>query len=189
MIIFIIEEEGNLETMFWIWLAVIAVALIVEIVTLDLVSIWFSFGAIIPFILSAIGGIPLEIQIVVFVVVSAVLIIFIRKYAQKWLFKNMNAKTNIDVYIGKTYKLLEETNPDKCGSLKINGVVWTAIGENGETIEKGEVVEIVKVDGNKMIVKKVEKQTASSENDKENESVEEEKTNQEALVKEVKEEK
>ena len=55
-----------METTFWIWLAIIVVALIIEIVTLDLVSIWFSFGAVVPFILSAIGGIPIEIQIVVF---------------------------------------------------------------------------------------------------------------------------
>ncbi len=149
--------------MFWVWLGIIVVAVIVEIVTLDLVSVWFAFGGLIPFILAAIGGIPIEIQVVVFVIVSALLIIFLRKYAQKWLFKNMNAKTNIDMQIGKIYRLLEDANFEKNGSVKINDVVWTAVSKDGELIEKGQLVEIVSVDGNKMIVKKAEDKVSNGE--------------------------
>lgn len=145
-----------METMFWVWLAVIAVTLLIEIVTLDLVSIWFSFGAVIPFILSAIGGIYIEIQISVFIVVPALLIIFVRKYAQRWLFKNMNTKTNVDSLVGKKFRLLESTDFEKNGSLKVNDVVWTAVSENGEIINQGAVVEVIKVDGNKLIVKEIE---------------------------------
>ena len=43
------------------------------------------------------------------------------------------------------------------GSCKINDVVWTAVALNEkEEIEKDEVVEVVTIDGNKLIVKKVE---------------------------------
>ena len=143
-----------METTFWIWLAIIVVSLIIEIVTLDLVSIWFSFGAVVPFILSAIGGIPIEIQIVVFFLVSALMIVFLRKYAQKWLFKGMNLKTNTDALLGKTYRLLEKTDFETSGLIKINDVVWKAVGENGELIEKGQLVEVVRIAGNKMIVRK-----------------------------------
>ena len=83
-------------TMFWVWLAVIAIFIIIEIITLDLVSVWFAFGAVVPFILSAIEGVGIEWQIAIFVVVSALLIIIVRKYAQKLLFKNMNTKTNVE---------------------------------------------------------------------------------------------
>lgn len=158
-----------MDTMFWVWLAVIAVALLIEIVTLDLVSIWFSFGALIPFILAAVGGIAIEIQIAIFVVVSALLIIFIRKYAQKLLFKNMDAKTNVDSLIGKKFKMLETTDFEKNGSLKINDIIWTAVGENSELIKQGAIVEVVKVDGNKLIVKEVKednKLTTSNEEKK-----------------------
>ncbi len=142
-----------METMFWIWLGLLVLAVIIEIATLDLVSVWFAVGAIIPLILSGIGGIMIEIQVVVFVVVSALLIIFLRKYAQKWLFKNMNSKTNMDMQIGKVYRLLENADFEKNGSVKINDVVWTAVSEKGQLIEKGQLVEIVKIEGNKMIVK------------------------------------
>ncbi len=156
--------------MFWVWLAIIVVAVIVEIATLDLVSVWFAIGAIIPFILAAIGGIAIEIQVVVFVVVSALLIIFLRKYAQKWLFKNMNYKTNLDVQIGRVYRLLENADFEKNGSVKINDVVWTAVSENGALIEKGQLVEIVRVDGNKMIVKHAEDKTEVNVLEEESES-------------------
>ncbi len=151
-----------METMFWIWLAIMAVTVIIEIVTLDLVSIWFAFGAVIPFILSAIGGIAIEIQIAVFVAVSALLIIFLRKNAQKLLFKNMNQKTNVDAFEGKKVRLLEDTDFEHNGSVKINDVTWTAISESGELIKSGQLVEIKKVDGNKLIVIPVSQDTEKS---------------------------
>lgn len=145
-----------MEVMFWVWLAVIAVAIIIEILTLDLVSVWFAFGAVIPFILAAVGGIAIEIQIAVFVIVSALLIIFMRSWARKLLFKNMNEKTNINSIIGKKIRLLEDTDFEHLGSLKINDVTWTAISHDGKLIKAGQIVEVVKVDGNKLLVKEIE---------------------------------
>ena len=155
-----------METMFWVWLAVIAISLIIEIVTLDLVSVWFACGAIIPFILSAIGGIYIELQIAVFIIVTALLFIFVRKYAQKLLFRNMNTKTNVDSLIGKHFRLLEETDFEHMGSVKVNDVTWTATSESGEKIEKGSLVEVVKIEGNKLIVKKVDGVTIETKNEK-----------------------
>lgn len=154
-----------MEVMFWVWLAVIAISLIIEIVTLDLVSVWFACGAVIPFILSAIGGIWVELQISVFIVVTALLFIFVRKYAQKLLFKNMNTKTNVDSLVGKHYRLLEDTDFEHLGSVKVNDVTWTAVSNDGSKIEKGSLVEVVKIDGNKLMVKKVEGVTVETQND------------------------
>lgn len=162
-----------METMFWVWLAVIAISLVIEIITLDLVSVWFACGAAIPFILSAIGGIGVEWQILVFVIVTALLIIFVRKYAQKLLLKNMNTKTNADSLIGKKYRLLEDTDFEHIGSVKVNDVVWTAVSSDGSLIKAGQLVEVEKIDGNKLIVKAVEEKKSEpseevpSENTKE----------------------
>lgn len=152
-----------MEVMFWVWLAVIAVAIVIEILTLDLVSVWFAFGAVIPFILAAVGGIAIEIQIAVFVVVSALLIIFMRNWAKKLLFKNMNEKTNINSIIGKKIRLLEDTDFEHLGSLKINDVTWTAVSHDGKLIKAGQIVEVVKVDGNKLLVKEVEEKANNNE--------------------------
>lgn len=152
-----------METMFWVWLAVIVVSVIIELITFELVSIWFSAGAVIPFILAGIGGIDVEVQIAVFVVVSALLIIFVRKYAQKLLFKNMQAKTNIDTLIGKEVRLLEDTDFEKNGSVKINDVVWTAVSIDGKLIKKGSLALIVNVEGNKLLVKQIQDKKENSE--------------------------
>lgn len=144
-----------METMFWVWLAVIVICVVIEIVTFDLVSVWFAIGAVIPFILAGIGGIRIEIQIAVFVVVSALLIAFVRRLAKKFLFKNMNSKTNLEQYEGKQLRMLEECDFEHNGSVKINDVVWTATSENNEKIEKDAVVEVVRFEGNKIIVKKI----------------------------------
>ncbi len=168
-----------METMFWVWLAVIAISLVIEIITLDLVSVWFACGAVIPFILSAIGGIGVEWQILVFVIVTALLIIFIRKYAQKLLLKNMNTKTNVDSLIGKRYRLLEDTDFEHIGSVKVNDVVWTAVSSDGSLINAGQLVEVEKIDGNKLIVKAVEEKKVEP-----NEEVPSERTKESTLASE-----
>ncbi len=143
-----------MDVMFWVWLGVLAMTAIVEFISLDLTSIWFTAGAVIPFILSAVGGVRWEIQVAIFVVVSALLLIFLRKITRKLLLKNANFKTNVDALIGKKVRMIERTDFETLGAVKINDVVWSARAEKGETIEKGEIVEIVKVDVNKLIVKK-----------------------------------
>ena len=60
-----------MEQMEIIWLALMAVLLIIEIMTLGLTTIWFAAGALFAF-LTALLGLNQGIQIGVFVVVTAV---------------------------------------------------------------------------------------------------------------------
>ena len=60
-------------TWVYIWLGVVVVTLVVEFVTFDLVSVWLSFGALVALILAA-CKVSYEIQIIVAVVISLVLI-------------------------------------------------------------------------------------------------------------------
>ncbi len=147
-----------MDFMFWVWLGIVVVTAIVEFATMDLTSIWFTAGAVIPFILSAIGGISWIIQVVIFVVLSAVFIILLRPLAKKYLLRNANEKTNTDSYIGREFKMLTGCDFENNGSVKINGVVWSAVSESGEMIEKDCIVKVKKVDGNKLVVEKVMKE-------------------------------
>lgn len=151
-----------MDYMFWVWLGIIVVTAIVEFATMEIASIWFTFGAIIPFIMAAIGGVHWAIQVVVFVVLSALFIVLLRKVTIKFLFKNSNHKTNVDALIGQKHRMLSRTDFETLGSVKINDVVWSATGEDQQTIEKDEIVEIVKVQGNKLVVKRsVKEETAA----------------------------
>lgn len=136
----------------WIWVAVIVLSLVVEFSTLDMVSLWTAIGGVIALILAA-TGVKLEIQLIVFFVVSIVLLLSLRKIALKYLLKN-NTKTGTDALIGKTFRLLSPITEDEMGTIKINGVVWNVTTENNTEITEGEKVEIVRLQGNKFIVKK-----------------------------------
>ena len=142
-----------MSTTFWIWLSIIVITIVLEIITTDIVSIWFTFGAVIPLFLSAFDILNPLWQTVIFVVVSAVLISALRKVTIKFFFKNNNSKTNLDTLIGEKYRLIEGTTFEKLGKLEIKDVTWSVMGENQQAIKKGQVVEIVRIEGNKLIVK------------------------------------
>ncbi len=163
-----------MDTMFWIWLGVIVGTILIEIFTMELVSIWFTFGAIIPFILSACNVVSWEIQIVIFVVISSILIILLRTLTKKFFLKNSNEKTNINLIIGQRVRMLSRTDFETIGSVKINDIIWSAVDENQASIEVGDIVEIVKVQGNKLIVKKIEEEPSKDINTVENSSIENE---------------
>lgn len=138
----------------WIWLSVLAVSLIIEFVTMELVSVWVSFGSLVALLLACLK-VGYEIQIIVCVVVSVVSILLLRKVALKFLSKSKEkTETNMDTIIGTKTKLLTDITEDEMGTVKVNGVVWSAKTENDEAIKKDEYVKIVKVEGNKLIVEK-----------------------------------
>ena len=141
----------------WVWLGVVVVATVVELMTLDMTSIWFAFSGIVALILSAFKQINWIVQLVVFVVLSAVLIIGLRPICRKFFLRHMNEKTNADSLIGKKVYMLSTARFGEMGSVKIADVIWSAIPEKEEeTIEEGAIVEILSINGNKLIVKKSE---------------------------------
>jgi len=155
-----------MDTMFWVWLGVIITTIIIEIATTDLVAIWFTFGAIIPLILSATVDINIWWQVVIFVLTSAILLASLRKVAVKYLFHNTDSKTNLDALVGQKFRMLESTDFDTVGKIKIKDVEWSAVGDKQQTIEKGEIVEIVSISGNKLKVKLAEEKESSPKEEK-----------------------
>ena len=139
----------------WIWLGVVVVATIVELMTLDMTSIWFAISGIVALILSAFDSIGWLVQLIVFVVLSAALIIGLRPIARKFFLRHMHEKTNTATLIGKKVYMLTTASFGTLGSVKVGDVVWSAIPEDEtQTIEEGVIVEIVAIQGNKLIVKK-----------------------------------
>lgn len=138
----------------YVWIAVILLAILIEIATVELVGIWFVPGAIIALVL-ALFDIHWAIQVGVFVVATILFTVFFRKSLIKYLSKE-KSKTNTDLLIGKELKLLTPIGFQTPGSVKINGVIWSASLED-ETAElkEGSLVKVVEIKGNKLIVKEV----------------------------------
>lgn len=137
----------------YVWLGIVVVSLIIEFLTLELVSIWISVGALSGLIL-ALLGVGLEWQIVVAVILTLVCILGLRRFCVKYLLKGKE-KTNMDIYIGKKEKLKVGLDGEGGGSIVLNGVSWGVKSENGELIKEGSLVEILRLEGNKFVVRRV----------------------------------
>ena len=146
-----------IEQYTWIiWLVLFVAMLIVEGLGPSLVSIWFSLGALISLILSFIPNVEWWIEVVVFVVISVATLIALRPIIKRY-YKRNNYNTNIDSYTGKRGYVIEDITYLTPGAVKIGDVSWTAIpADKDQTILEDEVIEVVRVSGNKLIVKKVE---------------------------------
>ena len=136
----------------YIWLAVTAAALIVEFMTAELVSVWFVGGGLVAMLLAGLG-LDWYVHVPAFIVVSFLLMLCFRRLVMKKLNKG-EVKTNAETVIGKEYELLTAIGFNQAGSIRINGVVWTAVAEDDNAeIPAGTKVVIEKIEGNKYIVK------------------------------------
>ena len=137
--------------MYLFWLAVILILSFIEIGTINLVSIWFVASALVSLLLSFFP-IPFYIQFIVFVVLGIVLLITTRKSLEKFLSKTKQ-KTNLDRVIGMQGIVTEKISKNNPGEVKVDGKRWTAVSD--KTIGEGKTVEIMKIEGVKLIVKEV----------------------------------
>ena len=136
-----------------VWVAVLVVSLIVEVQTAELVAVWFIPGALTSLLLSLVG-VDEWIQWLVFLVVSAVLLVLAFTVFRKRFLKNHGKeKTDIDLLVGQTAKVIERIdNADMTGAVKVGGKEWSArMADDCETAEVGEFVEIESVSGVKLI--------------------------------------
>ena len=77
-----------MEWLIFLWLGIIILTIVLEATSYDLISIWFSAGALVSMILAIIDSTTkLEInwvaQVLVFVIVSAILILSLRPVTKK----------------------------------------------------------------------------------------------------------
>lgn len=136
----------------YIWLGITAAALVIEFLTTEMVSVWFAGGGVVAMLLAGVG-LGWYFHVPAFIAVSFVLMLCFRRLVMKKLDKG-DVKTNADSVIGKDFELLSDIGFNKAGSIKVNGVVWTAIAEDEKTeIPAGTIVVVQRIEGNKYIVK------------------------------------
>ena len=102
--------------MLWIWLGITIIAAAIELITIDLVSIWFTIGGIGALIAYALG-LSQTIQIVVFVILSIICIFASRPLAKKYL-KTQTVSTNYDRVIGQHGLVLKRIDADTRGAAR-----------------------------------------------------------------------
>lgn len=139
-------------TLVMIWLLVAITFLLVDVFTSAFLFVWFGLGALVALIF-AILGIPLEAQIVIFLVASLISISFGYPWARKkFKINERKSKTREEELIGLAYKADEDIIDS--ANIKLDGVLWRAVN-NGDMIKKGEMYKIVDFKGNKVIIEKI----------------------------------
>ena len=133
--------------------------LIIEGLAPGLVSIWFALGALAAMI-SAMLKAPIWLQVVWFLVVSAVSLLLTRPLARKYV-NSRTVPTNADMAVGQDCVVTEAIdNVLGTGAVSVGGKVWTArmLTADGKA-PKGAVLRVVRIEGVKLIVEeKHEKQ-------------------------------
>ena len=130
------------------WLILLGILLIIEIITLGLTTIWFAGGALIAFLVAILGG-AVWLQVVVFLAVSILLLLFTRPIAMKYMNKNVQ-KTNVDSLKGEKAVVIQTIKGT--GQVVIRGMEWSAKAREDKIIKEGTVVKVITVEGVKAVV-------------------------------------
>lgn len=133
-----------------IWFVIFIVMLLIEIVTVNLVSIWFAVGALVSSVVAYFCD-NIVIQIGVFLIVSSLTLIFTRPFSNK-VRKGKKIPTNLDRVIGMEGIVTEDIEKNKVGEVRVDGKRWSAISK--VTLKKNEIVKVMEIDGVKLIVEK-----------------------------------
>ncbi|MBQ3670072.1 MAG: NfeD family protein [Treponema sp.] len=138
---------GNLP---WCWLFLTIVFIVVEVLTFSLTTVWFACGSFVLVFLSF-APIPFRWQLLIFAVISFTFLIFTRPFVVKKL-RIKSVPMNSDGLIGKKILVNEKISELEKGSVKVNGVVWSARTSDGSALEAGCECVIEAIEGATLVV-------------------------------------
>ena len=135
-----------------IWGGVLVLMLVIEAASVQLTSIWFAAGALVSLITAIIKPEWYAVQVVLFIVVSALSLITVRPLVKKHM-KARFQPTNADKCLGKE-GVVTETIDGLAGTglVRLDGNLWTARSADESVIEEGATVVADKITGVRLIV-------------------------------------
>lgn len=137
--------------MFYFWLALAILLAVVEMSTVNLVSIWFVMSSLLAMVASLFTD-NIFIEMVVFVIGGLILLVLTKKIVKKIM--PLKEKTNIDRIVGMKGVVTEKITKKTPGEVKVDGKLWTAVAE--ESIPVDTEVLILEINSTKLTVKRME---------------------------------
>jgi membrane protein implicated in regulation of membrane protease activity len=138
-----------------LWFIVGLILLVSEFFVPGLVIFFFGVGAWVVALLCLLFDVPLNLQLVIFIASSVVLLVGLRKWMTKFFtgFKTPSStQGNIDDDSGGKALVTKRITPQG-GKVEYHGVAWNA--EADEIIEEGETVYVVKKENLTLKVKTI----------------------------------
>lgn len=135
-----------------VWLVILVALVVIELLTMGLTTVWFAGGALVA-TLASLLHLPFTIQIILFLVVSALLLYFTRPIAVKYFNKD-RVRTNAESLVGRQAIVISEIdNLQGIGQVNVGGMEWTARSKSDDVpLPVGTVVIVLAIDGVKLIV-------------------------------------
>ena len=144
-----------MNVMSWLWLGGVVLFGAVEAATAGLVSIWFAAGAVAGLIAAWLGA-GVAAQVVLFAVVSAAALAVTRPLVRRYA-AGKAVPPNLDLVLVDTGRVTETIdNARSAGAVYVDGKTWTARSDDGAVIPQGTTVKILRMEGVKLFVRKIE---------------------------------
>ena len=150
-----------MSDIWYIWLILAALFIVAEIFTSGFVLLWFGIGALVAALLAVTGLVGLPLQILAFLVVSIVLTIASRTIFERFLMRGSpgrELKTGMESLPGRIGVVVEPSRGAmQEGAVRVFASTWRAFPAEGEEpLREGEQVEIERVEGATVYVRRVE---------------------------------
>jgi membrane protein implicated in regulation of membrane protease activity len=145
----------NLE--YWqIWIIIAIILFIIEAFQPIFIFACFGLGCLASG-LFALLGLGLTSQLIVFSIISIIVFFGVRPFYYKYIcHPSRSTPTNVEALVGKEGVVSERIDPQRNkGRVKVGGEDWRGVSQDQTPIDKDAVISVVKVDGVKLIVKKI----------------------------------
>jgi len=139
--------------MFWIWVGATAVFVVGEIFTAGFFLLPFGVGTGVAAVITLVGG-PSWLQWLGFVVTSAIMVFFSRRFAERFA-KEPPEKVGVDRLIGMTALVIEPIDPvSDSGRVRVKKDEWRATSVDNKRVEKDTEVRVVRIEGAHLVVER-----------------------------------
>jgi len=152
----------------WHWLVLGFILLIVEMFVPTFASLWFGAAAIIVAALAWLMPISVSVQIIIWLILSAVFLVVWFKFVQPLSVDRTKAGLGGSVIVGETGMIVVQPQPDRAGivrfSVPIVGAAEWRCRTTGEMIAVGDRVVVTDIVGNELVVSSMQSQAAINKN-------------------------
>ena len=138
-----------------VWVVIFFVAVLIEALEPQLVSIWFAGGALLALLVASVFNAGIIAQALTFIFATGGLL-YLTKPIVKKVIKGRTIATNADALIGKEILVETTFSLRTSGKGRIGDVMWTLVTQDDATFKQGDYVLIKKIEGNKLLVTKKE---------------------------------
>ena len=141
----------SVDPIFWLLAAIGFVVL--EAMTLNLVSIWFAVGSAAALLSCLVTG-SFRVQAVVFIAVSAICLLAFKPLAKR--LHKQPTPTNGDRALGREARVLTPVSAQQTGRVRLDGVDWSArCATPGDTLTPGQACRVTEIHSTLLIVEPI----------------------------------